>query len=100
MEVLEITTGYHYVLELRERLDTTMKMAQEELGRSQVRNKRLSNPKTKKRVFHVGDKLLFLLKITNCRYHELVHILSRGASGEIITRLKFTVKREIITLIC
>ena len=39
VDVPEVTTSYQYVLELRERLDTTMKMAQEELRKNQVRNK-------------------------------------------------------------
>ena len=43
VDVPEVTTSYQYVLELRERLDMTMKMAQGELRKNQVRNKRLYN---------------------------------------------------------
>ena len=42
-----------------------MKMAQEELKKSQVRNKRLYNRKAKKRVFQVADKVLILLSADN-----------------------------------
>ena len=40
-DVPEVKTSYQYVLELRERLDDTMKIALEELKRSQEKNKRL-----------------------------------------------------------
>ena len=93
LDVPEVTTSYQYVLELRERLDTTMKMAQEELGKNQVRNKRLYNRKAKKRVSRAGDKVLILLPTDS---NKLLmqwrgHIPSRGAKGEIIIKLKFTV---------
>ena len=65
VDVPEVTTSYQYVLELRERLDTTMKMAQKELRKNQVRNKRLYDRKAKKRVFRVGDKVLILLPTDN-----------------------------------
>ena len=57
----EVTTSYLYVLELRERLDETMKLAQAELEKNQERNKNLCNRKVKKRSFQVGDKTLVLL---------------------------------------
>ena len=65
VDIPEVTTSYQYVLELRERLDTTMKMAQEELRKKQVRNKRLYDRKAKKRVFLVGDNVLMLLPTDN-----------------------------------
>ena len=60
-EVPEVTTSYQYVLELRKRLDETMKLAQAVLKKNQRRNKNLSNRKAKKRSFQVGDKVLVLL---------------------------------------
>ena len=57
-EVPEVTTSYQYVLELRERLDETMKLAQAELEKNQGRNKNLYNRKAKDQV---GDKVLVLL---------------------------------------
>ena len=60
-EVTEVTTSYQYVLELRERLDETIKLAKAELEKNQRRNKNLYNRKAKKRSFQVGDKILVLL---------------------------------------
>ena len=60
-EVTEVTTSYQYVLELRERLDETMKLAQAKLEKNEGRNKNLNNRKAKKRSVQVGDKVLVLL---------------------------------------
>ena len=56
-EVPEVTRSYQYVLELRERLDETMELAQAELENNQGRNKNLYNRKAKKRSFQVVDKV-------------------------------------------
>ena len=58
--VLEVTTSYQYVLELRERLDETMKLAQAEEERNQIHYKKFYNRK-KKKMFQLGDKVLVLL---------------------------------------
>ena len=50
-EVPEVTTSYQYVLQLRERLDETMKLARAELEKNQGRIKNLYNRKAKKRSF-------------------------------------------------
>ena len=42
-EVPIVTTSYQYVLELREKLDETMKLAQAELEKNQGGNKNLYN---------------------------------------------------------
>ena len=47
----EIKTGYQYVLELRERLDNTIKIAQEELLKSQKKNKTLYDQRARRREF-------------------------------------------------
>ena len=60
-EVPEVTKNYQYVLELREKLDETMKLAQADLEKNQGRSKNLYNRKAKKRSFQVGDKILLLL---------------------------------------
>ena len=62
-DVPKVTNSYHYVLELRNRLDETMKLTQAELARNQIRNMKLYNRKAKKRVFQVEDKVLVLLPI-------------------------------------
>ena len=60
-EVPEVTTSYRYVLELRERLDETIKLAPAEREKNQGRNKDLYNRKARKRSFQLGDKILVLL---------------------------------------
>ena len=64
-DVPEVKTSYQYVLELRERLVDTMKIALEELKRSQSKNKRLYDRGAKRRAFQVGAKVLILLPSDN-----------------------------------
>ena len=64
-DVPEVKTSNQYVLELRERLDDTLKIAQEELRRSQAKNKRLYDRGAKRNAFQVGDKVLILLPTDN-----------------------------------
>ena len=45
----EVRTSYQYVFELRERLDNTMKIAQEELLKSRKKNKTLYDRRAKKK---------------------------------------------------
>ena len=58
---LQVTMSYQYFLELRDRLDEAIKLAQTELKRNQICNKKLDNQKAKNKVFQVGDKVLMLL---------------------------------------
>ena len=80
----------------------TMKMAQEELQKNQVRNKRLYDCKAKKQVFQVGDKVLLLLPTDNNKLLMQWRgpYTIKGAKGKIIIRLKLTVNQETITIIC
>ena len=57
----EIKTSYQYVLELRERLESAKKIAQEWLLKSRKKNKTLYDRRAKKREFQEGDKVLLLL---------------------------------------
>ena len=57
----EVKTSYQYVFELRERLNNTMKIAQEELLKSRRKNKALYDRRAKRREFQEGDKVLLLL---------------------------------------
>ena len=57
----EIKTSYKYVLELRERLDNIMKIAQEELRKSQKKKRTLYDRRAKGREFQEGNKVLLLL---------------------------------------
>ena len=54
-------TSYQYVFELRERLDNTTKIAQEELLKSRKKNKTLYDRRARKREFQEGGKVLLLL---------------------------------------
>ena len=57
----EVKTSHQYVFELQERLDNTIKIAQEKLLKSQKKNKTLYDRRSKKREFQEGDKVLLLL---------------------------------------
>ena len=64
-ESTEVKTSYQYVLELKERLEETMKLAQEELTKNQIRYKKHYDKKTKDRLFNEGDKVLVMLPTNN-----------------------------------
>ena len=57
----EIKTTYQYIVDLRERLDETCKLAQNELSKSQVKGKKYFDRKAKPRKFNAGDQVLVLL---------------------------------------
>ena len=53
------------MLELRERLEGTMKLAQEELTKSQIRYKKNYDKKTKDRLFNERDRVLVMVPTNN-----------------------------------
>ena len=57
----ETKSSYQYVFELREKLEDTMKIAKEELEKSQGRYKHYYDRKTRPRSLQVGDQVLILL---------------------------------------
>ena len=57
----EVKTTYEYVLDLRNKLEETCRLAQEELQKSQIRSKKLYDRSAKRREFNPGDKVLVLL---------------------------------------
>ena len=57
----EVKSSYQYVLDLRERLEDTLKLAQEQLKLSQAKQKCYYDKRTKVRRFQPGDKVLVLL---------------------------------------
>jgi len=57
----ETKMTYQYVLDLRERIERTCKMAQEELVKTQMKNKKYFDKKARLRVLMTGDKVLVLL---------------------------------------
>ena len=61
MNIPEVKSSYEYVTELRECLEDSLKLAQEELEKSQKRYKRHYDRKAKPRRLEVGDRVLILL---------------------------------------
>jgi len=57
----EVKTLYRYVVDLRDRVEETCKMAKEELAKVQVRNQKYYNKRTCDRKLQVGDSVLLLL---------------------------------------
>ena len=54
----EVKTLYQYVVDLRDRVEETCKMAKEELAKVQVRNQKYYNKRTRDRKLQVGDSVL------------------------------------------
>ena len=61
----EVTTSYQYVIDLKERLQTTCELAQKELAKSQTRYKRYYDRKARSRSYKVNDHVLILLPTDN-----------------------------------
>ena len=61
VNIPDVKSSYEYVTELRERLEESLKLAQEELEKSQKRYKRHYDQKAKPRRLEVGDQVLILL---------------------------------------
>ena len=57
----EVKSSYQYVLDLRERLEDTLKLAQEQLKLSQAKQKYYCDKRTKVLRIQPGDKVLVLL---------------------------------------
>ena len=57
----EVRTTYQYVVDLRERLEETCQIVQEQLGKSSKRYKYYADMKKKDRQFQQGDEVLLLL---------------------------------------
>ena len=61
----EVKTTYEYVVDLKERLQETCELAQQELLKSQEKQK-YYNRKAKARIFQKRDKVLVLLSTIYC----------------------------------
>ena len=59
----EVKTLYQYVVDLRDRVEETCKMAKVELAKVQVRNQKYYNKRTRNRKLQVGDSVLLLLLV-------------------------------------
>ena len=91
-EIPEVTTRYQYVLELRERLDETMKLAQAELEKNQGRNKTYTIGKQRNGVSRWEKKFWCYFPLTKTSFlcNGKVRLRSREPNGETITRSKST----------
>ena len=63
VNIPEVKTSYEYVTELHERLEDSLKLAQEELQKSQKCYKKYYYRKAKPRHLEVGEQVLILLPI-------------------------------------
>ena len=61
MNIPEVKTSYEYVTELRECLEDSLKLAQEELQKSQKRYMKHCDKKAKPRCLEVEEQVLILL---------------------------------------
>ena len=61
VNIPEVNTSYNYVTDIRECLEDSFKLAQEELQKSQKRYKKYYDKKAKPRCLEVGDQILILL---------------------------------------
>jgi len=64
-EDTEVKTTYQYVLDLRERIEETCQLAQEEIAKVQKRNQTYYNRRARKRRLNIGDSVLLLLLTEN-----------------------------------
>ena len=77
MNIPDVKSSYKYVAELRERLDDSLKLAQEELQKSQKHCKKYSDKKTKARCLDVGDQVLIFL-LTDSKHNAMERTINYG----------------------
>jgi len=64
-EDLEVKTVYQYVLDLRERIEKTCQLAQEEISKVQKRNQIYYNRRARETRLNIGDSVILLLPTEN-----------------------------------
>ena len=79
VNIPEVKSSYEYITELRELLEDSLKLAQEELEKSQKRYKRHYDLNAKPRRLEVGDPVLILL-LTNKAADAVERTLHCGES--------------------
>ena len=57
-----VKTTYQYIFDLKEKLEKTCEMTQENLRKSSARYKKAYNRKARDRKLNIGDKVLILLQ--------------------------------------
>ena len=75
-EDTEVCNTYEYVLQLRKRLESTLKIAQDSLGKMSRKYKRYYNRKAGNRKLKVNDKALILppTKTNKCSWDGKDHM--------------------------
>ena len=109
----QVLSTYQYVIELRERLEQTCKLALENLEKVQIKQKTYYDKRARSRKFDVGDKVLLLLPTESNKLllqwkgpYEIVEVLNRmdykvNVKGVVNTypanMLKLYVERQNVT---
>ena len=72
----EVLSTYQYVIELRDRLEQTCKLAHENLKKVQIKQKAYYDSRARSRKFYIGDKICYYCRLTviNCYCSGKVHI--------------------------
>ena len=80
----QVLSTYQYVIELRERLEQTCKLAHDNLRKVQVKQKAYYDKRARSRKFNVGDKVLLLLPTDSNKLllqwkgpYEVVEVVNR-----------------------
>ena len=111
----ELST-YQYVIESRERLEQTCKLARENLEKLQIKQKTYYDKRARSRKFDVGDKVLLLLPTDSNKLllqwkgpYEIVEVINRldnmiDGNGVVnpyhANMLKQYVERQIVASYC
>ena len=80
----QVLSMYQYVIELKERLEQTCKLARESLEKVQIKQKTYYDKRARSHKFDVGDKVLLLLPTESNKLllqwkgpYEIVEVLNR-----------------------
>ena len=80
----QVLSTYQYVIELRDRLEQTCKLAHENLKKVQIKQKAYYDRRARSRKFDVGDKVLLLLPTDSNKLllewkgpYEVVEVVNR-----------------------
>ena len=80
----QVLSTYSYVIELREWLEQTCKLAWENLEKVQIKQKTYYNKRARSRKFDVGDKVLLLLPTESNKLllhwkgsYEIIEVINR-----------------------
>lgn len=86
---------FQYVVDLRNRIESTCKVARENLYKAQGRQARFYNRKAKARNLKVGDKVLILIPNKANKANKLMLVESKGFTTS--TSSKSTLREKTMT---